>query len=343
VAVAVGLVVLIAPEVVSARLQQSFFGVNPQVPLSKPDFARMRGTIGSVRLSAVWPQLEPRQGHWDFGELDRLIGESAQQDIRVLLELYGTPPWINPVSADPPSSRAETLAWLGFVRRVVHRYGPDGSFWHGRRRRLPVHSWQIWNEPNFLLFWQPRPEPRHYAELLRLTAHAIRTVDPRARIIAAGVAPVEGGIPPARFLREMYSVRGVKDSFDVAALHPYASSVRGVEYEIQQIRQVMAAAGDSHSPLRLTEIGVASAADSPTAFNKGWRGQARYLSRTFEMLIANRRRWRIAGVDWFSWRDGPPDPHCVFCEFSGLVRANGRPKPALRALRRLVRQAQLGA
>jgi hypothetical protein len=337
--IAVGLLAAVPPA--GARVPLSFFGVTPQGPLLPRDFARMQGTVGSVRISAVWPQLEPQRGQWDFSSLDRLVGQSARRGVHVLLELYGTPAWIRPSAALPPVSRADRAAWLGFVRRLVRRYGPHGTFWDGHAQRLPVHRWQVWNEPNFILFWPPRPEPGRYAKLLGATAHAIHGVDGNAVVVAAGLAPVEGGMSPPAFLRQMYQTPGVRSSFDVAALHPYASTAFGVEYEIRQIREVMAAAGDARTPLQITEIGVASAARSPTPFAKGLRGQARYVTRTLGMLVGLRRRWRIAGVDWFSWQDGALDPHCAFCEFAGLTRLDGAPKPAWRALQRVVRQSQL--
>jgi hypothetical protein len=160
-------------------------------------------------------------------------------------------------------------------------------------------------------------------------------------IVAAGVAPLSGGMLPWEFLRQMYLVPGVKRAFDVAALHPYAFDRRGVEYDVRQTRQAMAAAGDARTPLQITEIGVASASRRPTEFARGPAGQARFVTRTLGMLVANRRRWRLAGIDWFAWQDGGSDPYCDFCEFAGLVRADGTPKPALGALRGLVRRSQL--
>jgi hypothetical protein len=104
----------------------------------------------------------------------------------------------------------------------------------------------------------------------------------------------------------------------------------------------MAAAGDAAKPLQITEIGVASAAAEPTPFDRGPRGQASFLRRALGLLLAERRAWRIAGVDWFSLEDGAAvDPHCAFCEHAGLLRRDGGPKPAWWAFRRLVREAQL--
>lgn len=202
---------------------------------------------------------------------------------------------------------------------------------------MPIRRWQIWNEPNFLLAWHPRISPRGYARLLGVAARAIRSVDPGAEIVAAAVAPVEAGMLPWTFLKRLYEVPGARRDFDVMAVNPYASSTAGVEYEIRRIRHVMALAGDGEKPLRVTELGVASDAIFPNPFDKGRLGQARFLERAYALLIQHRRRWRIAGVDWFAWQDlGYTDTHCVFCQYAGLFDVERVPKPAWHALRRFV-------
>jgi polysaccharide biosynthesis protein PslG len=326
----------------AAPVPSGFFGVVPQGTLGDRDFARMQGTIGSVRLALYWGEVEPRRGAWDFAAMDEQIAAAARHGIRVMPYLYGTAPWLSADPTRPPTSSRQQAQWIRFVRRAVGRYGAGGEFWRGRANRLSVRHWQVWNEPNFSLFWSPRPDPRRYVGLLAASARAIRSLDPGAVVVAAAVAPVAGGMPPARFLAEMYATPGAKRWFDVAALHPYASRVSGVELQVRRARAAMAAAGDGGAPLLISEIGVASAASSPTSFDRGLRGQARFLRQALGLLVAKRRPWRIAGVDWFSWEDGArPDPHCAFCEHAGLLRRDGRPKPAWHAYRHLAGRTQL--
>lgn len=325
-----------APTAPASTPPRSFFGVVPQGPLAASDFARMQGTIGTVRIPFEWGAVEPSPGRWSFTALDAEVGAAAREGISVLPVLYGLPAWLGPDPAQPPSGGRQRQAWAMFVRKLAERYGPSGTFWSERKYRLPVRRWQVWNEPNFLLFWRPRPEPARYVRFLRDTKRVLRAVDQRARIIAAGLAPVEGGMRPRDFLRQMYAVAGARKAFDVAAIHPYSAGVGQLVYQLRQFRTVMEAAGDGGKPLLVSEIGVASSARRHTPFDRGWRGQARFLRRALGLLIDARRRWRIAGVAWFSWEDGAgPDPHCPFCEHAGLFRRSGTPKPAWRAYRSL--------
>jgi polysaccharide biosynthesis protein PslG len=332
--VCVAAVSFVLPGVASASTPRSFFGVVPQGQLSSRDFERMRGVVGTLRIPVYWFQVEPDPGRYDFSGADELVGEAAKRGVRVLPFVYGSPSWLTADAAVAPQRTVEgRRAWARFLRRLVGRYGPGGAFWRGRSSPRPIRSWQIWNEPNFLLFWRPRPSPSGYVRLLRVAARAIRDADSGARIIAAGVAPVEAGMLPWSFLAGMYRVPGAARSFDLAAVHPYSSTIAGIEYQVRRVRRAMARAGDGAKPLRVTELGVASAGLFPNPFDRGRRGQARYLRRAYRLLL-ERRRWRIAGVDWFSWQDlSGHDGHCVFCQYAGLFDVAGAPKPAWGAYR----------
>ncbi len=326
-----------------ASVPRGFFGVVPQGPLASSDFQRMRGVVGTLRIPIYWPQVEPRRGELDFGPLDSIVSEAAASGVRVLPFVYGTPGWLEPDPARPPLSAAGRSAWADFLTTLVGRYGPRGSLWSGGSARLPIRTWQVWNEPNFLLFWRPRPSPPGYARLLRASARAIRGADRGARIVAAGLAPVEGGMLPWVFLRQLYAVPGARRSFDQVAVHPYSATLGGVVYQVRRARQAMAAAGDGRKPLLVSELGIASDSRLPTSFDWGRKGQADFLTRAYRLLLRGRGRWHIAGVDWYAWSDmSAPDPHCVFCEFAGLFDAVGRPKPAWRALRSVATSSRRG-
>jgi hypothetical protein len=303
----------------------------------------MHGVVGTLRVPVYWADCEPQAEQFDFAALDAIVGEAARKGVRVLPFVYGSPAWLRADPGLPPlgSARAKAV-WTGFLRALVGRYGPRGSFWRGRAA-LPIRSWQIWNEPNFLVFWRPRPSPSGYAHLLELSARAIHGPDPGARIVAAGVAPVGAGMPTWKFLRRMYRVRGVRAAADAIALHPYSSTLAGMVAQIRAVRQVMAQAGDGRKPLLVSELGVASWGSFPSSFVLGPDGQAQFVRSALDLLVKERRRWRIAGADWFAWQDAPAaDKRCSFCEGAGLFAAGGEPKPAWFAFREAVAVARSG-
>ena len=327
---------LLLPAGAAAHLSAGFAGVVPQGPLSESDLDRI-GTAGlGLRLVVDWPQVEPRPGFYDFSALDARIGAAADRRIAVLPVVYGSPGWLKAAPAMPPLGRYGLAAWRRLLRKLAGRYGSGGDFWDGRRQQLPLRRWQIWNEPNFPHFWKPRPAPAAYAKLLHASAAAIRGSDPRAQIVAAGLAPIERQPPPWVFLRRLYRVPGFRADSDYVALHPYSAKVGLLGERVERTRRVMAAAGDRRAPLLITEIGVASGGPSSDPLNQGPIGQAVYLEQAFRRL-ARERRWRIAGAYWYAYRDNPaPDPDCGFCASVGLFDLEGQPKPAWWALRRLV-------
>jgi hypothetical protein len=325
----------------AAPLPPGFFGVVPQAPPAALEFSRMSGVVGTMRIPFNWAQLEPEAGRYEFAALDAEVLAAAGAGIRVLPFVGSTPTWISADPNRPPlgSGRARR-AWASFLRVLVGRYGPGGSLWRGQARTMPIRRWQIWNEPNFLLFWRPRPSPRGYARLLGVAARAIRASDPGAEIVLAGVAPVGAGLWPWVFLRRLYRVPGVKKDFDLVAVHPYAAKVSDMVEQIESARYVMAEAGDAGTRLLVTEVGVASWGSFPSTFVKGPAGQARFLRDSFARLLAKRARWRLAGIDWFTWRDqAAPDRRCSFCQGAGLLDVDGNPKPAWWAFARTVRRA----
>ena len=117
----------------------------------------------------------------------------------------------------PVHTLAQRRAWSEFLRALVGRYGPTGSFWelHPELPRDPIRTWQIWNEENDHRFAEASVSD--YATLLRGAAPAIRSVDPDARILLGGLYAtprIEPALDATTFLSRLYDQRGIKDLFD---------------------------------------------------------------------------------------------------------------------------------
>ena len=314
----------IAAAPAKARTPAGFYGVVAQGGLLPTDYELLeQGGVGTLRFPVEWSRVEPEQGAYDFTQLDAIVEGAATRGIRPLPFIWSTPAWIDPQKSRPPLDRAEDeRAWRSFLAVLAERYG------------AVIDEWQIWNEANFKLYWKPKPSPRDYAELVRISAKAIRAADPGAEILLAGVAPVKRGMLPWEFLEELYRVRGVERWFDTVAVHPYFPQLSGVEFQIRQALDEIDAAGDRRAKLRVTELGWASEGPAADPMTKGREGQAKMLRGAFELLTDQRRRWRLTGVDWHSFQDVAPnagEPVCSFCPGSGLVTAEREPKPAWEA------------
>ncbi|MEZ0218124.1 MAG: beta-glucosidase [Rariglobus sp.] len=95
-------------------------------------------------------------------------------------------------------------AWVAYVRALAHHF-------RGR-----VQYWEVWNEPNIPQFWHPKkPCGRAYAELVRITADAVRAEIPDATIIGGAMSKLD-----PHFLEESLKA-GMAGDIDVFSFHPY--------------------------------------------------------------------------------------------------------------------------
>jgi polysaccharide biosynthesis protein PslG len=334
-----------------ADVPDGFWGVVPINDLQSSEFERMgKGGVDTLRQLVLWPTVEPKRDQYNWSTLDYVVASSAANGIEVLPFLYGTPGWARGgckgVADDacmryPPLKKTAAAAWQDFLRDFVARYGPQGTFWSDPTDAydppfVPITQMQIWNEPSSMTYWRPRPKPKQYAKLVRLSDAAIDSVDPSVEVVLAGIFPSpEGGdqFRFTRFLEQFYDAKGIKKSFDVAAFHPYAATIGRLRNQIQTIRRAMRAGGVGGKRLWISEIGWGS--DPPVANRpliKGPEGQRSLLQKSFKLLEARRTGWNLEGVLWYSWRDpGIGYENCPFCSSSGLFQENGDPKPSWHA------------
>ena len=327
--------------------RSEFFGI-AQGPLDASDVQRIADVgVGTERFMLKWRSVEPTQGSYDWAPRDWLVGALASRGIRSVPFVWGSPEWVNPFSARPPVDTASNVqAWRNFLKAAVARYGPGGSYWaNGYRQRfgpdatpLPIRSWQIWNEPNLSKYFDPGQTVGHaaqkYARLLEISHDAIKSQDPQARIVLAGM-PGYGDSTAWKFLDSLYRVSGSRKDFDAAALHPYARSLGQLDEQAEQFRAVMKSHGDRETPLWLTELAWGSGPPDQFGYNKGLTGQRDLLSGAFRLILRQRDAWNVQRIFWYMWHDPPAGSDyaelCSICGTAGLVRHNRTPKPAYQA------------
>ena len=334
-----------SPAPARADAPRSFFGVVPQSNLVPDDVVRMgRGRVGTIRIVVPWQTIEPKGPQLEPGYVDRVVLEAAAQGIEVLPTLSGTPDWVArgldssdcefDCSNYPPHGDAALAAWKDFVGKMVDRYGPGGELWRENPDvdPIPVHDWQIWNEQNSPTWFQPKPDPVVYENLLDAAADAIHARDPDGNVILGGmfISPLQGK-PPAYvasdFLRRLYAIPGARDSFDAIAVHPYSAHLSKIRLQVSLMHDEVERADDD-AGIWITEVG-ASSSEAGNPLDRGLQGQAEVLREAFDFFLARRESWDIQAVTWFSWRDAT-EAQCEWCQYSGLFPADSleHPKPA---------------
>jgi hypothetical protein len=331
-----------------------FFGVVPQSNLSQEQFTTLKqGGVKEMRVAMIWGGMQPtRGGAINWGEFDGQVERAAKSGIELLPFIVGTPAWVVPSVNVPgapgakaparlPVSGSAATAWSTFLKAAVGRYGTNGTFWaeHPTVPVKPIKAWQIWNEPNFVA----KPNPAEYGKLVKLSATAIKSTDPTARIVLAGLFAKPAGARylngkkvmhatspnyfASYFLEQMYKTNpGIKSSFQGVALHPYVARYRQLSPEIEELRGVMTRSGDGAKGLWITELGWSSEPPQgpSNVFAVGVSGQARELKGAFTLLKADATKFRLQHVYWFSVDDAAET--CNFCNGSGLFKQGFVPK-----------------
>jgi polysaccharide biosynthesis protein PslG len=325
----------LAPAAAQAYLPPGFIGVSPQGQTRRSDFKLMQeADVDSVRLPLYWSGVQtrsPELAEPDWSGFDREVELAAEAEIRVMPFVFNTPSWAAPEPTDLPVRSAwQRWGWSSFLRAAAHRYGPRGSFWRENPELpyLPIRSWEIWNEENIVTF-DNRPDPVGFAKLIRISGRILHRVDPGSKVIVGGLFGRPLQVPPnvasGDFLSRLYRAHNIKRYFDGVALHPYVARARAMGAQIANLRRIMRVHHDASTPIYVTELGWGSAS-GPTRWQRGLWGQANQLSQSFAMLSANRLRWGVAGVWWFTWSD--EEGTCSFCQSAGLLTEKREAKPA---------------
>jgi hypothetical protein len=342
--------VLAAPGAVAARTTPAgFFGVMvngvldaPSVDLNAESAAMRRSGVESERFEIAWDLVEPRQGDFDFGATDRKVAAAARNGIDVMALVVRSPNWAASTPGQPFSPPRDPVTYAAFLRTLIGRYGPRGSFWAANPSipRHPVRHWQIWNEPNIdINLVGVKSWPRTYATLLRAAYRAVHGADAGAKVVMAGLANFSW-----RDLSRAYEA-GVKGSFDVAAVHPFSGRASNSLKITRLNRDVMNRNGDARKPIWLTELTWSSAKGRKTPLTQNWEtteaGQAQRLRQAYTLYVRARRSLGLGRIFWYTWATVDRNSKNSF-DYSGLrtVLPNGRfaDKPALAAFRAMARR-----
>jgi hypothetical protein len=274
-----------------------------------------------VRDSLLWSQVEPVEDRRDWRRPDSVVEELRAAGIEPLLVVSGSPSWANGVPESMPGHEFHVPPPGAALDTWLHEYA-DFLTAAVRRYHDYVRRWEIWNEPNLVQFWRPRPNPIPYRQVYETQRAAIHRVDPTSEVAIGCLGGLTATSPPSiPGLKFLHRVTRTRPPIDAVAIHPYATDnhppwvhVPGENNfdNIQRAHDQLLADGERAS-IWVTEWGWSSAA-------VGERLQARYVARSLAMLEHRYRFVRVA--TYFLDHDLPPR------FFQGLLDEQLRPKPA---------------
>lgn len=260
-----------------------------------------------------------------------------------------------PIYADGSDAMAAGKAinsdnvWAAFVFTTVERYRPGGLLaqQHGWADGVGVRHWEVWNEPDFEMFWRGSVE--EYYRLLEVAYKSIKTADPEAVVLLGGLAFYEKPNWLGQFLRQT-SGNPDRAYFDVFSMHHYWS-VYNSEARLVESRTLLDAYGLNYIPIWITESGVSVWDDYPATAHEvspdaPWRGtkaeQAAYVIQHAALSLYNGAQRYFHFMLHDDCGDGPSSAYGLRQNFSpaGCNPADGQPRPAYAAYRLVAEQFQ---
>ncbi len=329
----------------SAKVPADFFGIFAEGPIEK-DFKDMGDAgFGTYRVPINWSSIQQtRDGDYAWGQSDYGIYNAAKNGMRPVPVVYGTPRFVHKPADGlyPPTSKADLREWKDFTQALAARYSPNGDYFDAVPEidQLPVKTWILWNEQNSKSNWLPKADPREYARVVENGAEGISKVDPKAEIVLGGMYGYPRdpkSMKAAKYLKKLYGVDGIEKHFDAVNAHPYGPDVASVKSQVGDLLSVMSKAGDGRAGMYLGELGWASTGPSRSESVVGRKGQAKRLRDGLNLLVKKRNAWNLGGVFVYVWRDFPDGQlACLWCAGAGLVEEDGKAKPALDAVQKVM-------
>ena len=155
-----------------------------------------------IHTTATWAALAPTRPAdatngddpaYKLTDLDDLVFQAGLYNLRVMINITGTPKWANGGKA--PNVMPKKLSDLTtFSRMLATRY--NGRTGHGS-----VSLYSVWNEPNLQLFLTPQfvgkkiVGPANYAKLFKAAYAGIKAGNPLAKV-AIGETSARGRDKP---------------------------------------------------------------------------------------------------------------------------------------------------
>jgi hypothetical protein len=246
-----------------------------------------------------WPDVEPKQGDWQFKRLDLYVMAATTKGVDIIYPLGLSAPW---ASARPteksgykPGYAAEPADlenWRRYVRTVAERY------------KGKIKYYDVWNEPSDKTYFSGAPDTM--VQMLKIAYETIKQADPAAQVIAPGVT---GAGKHLAYLDDLLG-RGAKNYIDILGHHYYVPNGDPEQMVplIREVQKIMRKHGMEKKPMWNTETGWwigngDGTPDHPMVAKHGWKkfdvgdDSNSLIVRAF--LIA-----RSEGVErffWYSW------------------------------------------
>ncbi|MDD5731215.1 MAG: glycosyl hydrolase, partial [Candidatus Omnitrophica bacterium] len=198
--------------------------------------------------------------------------------------------------------------------------------------------WELWNEPDSYIYWNPQDGLKSYCLLLKDVYKALKDIDPDCKVLNGGFA---NGIASVNHLYD----NGAKNYFDILNIHIFESpqdpvSEKRIAAYPKLLKKIMARNGDGDKKVWITEIGCPGV--NPGLKVKNWwmgknpteKQQAEWVKSVYGQLLEFDN---VEKVFWAFFRD------CKGhwgngVDYFGLVRWDFSRKPGFESYKNFTRE-----
>ncbi len=317
--------------------------------------------VSWIRQQVAWRDLHDISGKIYWGELDQIVEDAHNADVKLLLSVVQSPSWATPNGSHGLPSREHFSTFATFMGEMANRY------------KGKVQAYEIWNEQNRACenggdcstaggVGGSVASADFYVDMLRAAYDAIKANDPQSIVVSGAPTSTETNdfsiaISDVIFMRLMLSNPNFRA--DVIGVHPggqynppdamwpdnpgpgpgWQNSREFYFRRIEDIRQVMIETGKGNMKMWITEFGWATPNSTP-GYEYGnsisFETQAEWITRAFEKGYYEYVPWVDAMFLWnlnfaVSWKGAHNDETHEQASF-GVINGDWSPRPAWHAI-----------
>src|SRR5262245_302647 len=312
------------------------------------------------RVDLLWSEIaptppknptDPSDPAYNFQRADQIVTGMRARNITPLLTIYSSPTWANGNKRTPKGQQynpfvPNAVQFGQFMQAIAQRY--NGSFRPGEYAPvLPrVRHFEIWNEPNLRLFFQPQYRgktpvaAKNYANLVKAAYPRIKSVNRAAIVIAGVTGPKSSNDTTGRgTLSWIKSLASLKPKMDAYSQHiyPAAAPLDTKTKAVPSWNSVPLLLAETNKikrgiPMYITEAGYTTATTKFRKVKVSFSQQNTSLRDIWSLKTVRGRR--VPVIVWFNLQDNPFWP-------GGLMRANGVKKPSYNSFRAIASRSVL--
>ncbi len=284
--------------------------------------------IGWIRMDFLWEDIQPQPDKIIFDKYDKIVDLLVKNNIKILGLLNYCASWASACGKwnSPPEYNE---LFVKYASLVVGRY------------KNKIKYWEIWNEPDSHIYWEPQDGLKSYCLLLKDVYLALKKIDPDCKILNGGLAK------GASSVNNLYD-NLAKDYFDILNLHIFESpinsgAVKRISAYPELVYKIMKRNEDENKKIWVTEIGCpgvkigSNVASWWMGRNPSLRQQAQWVKDVYTELL---KLTYVEKVFWAFFRDCK-EHWKNGTDYFGLVRWDFSKKPSFLTYRQIVNKLKL--